>query len=107
MQPDVLRLRRLVIANAERFPSMGRAWYEHSFERALAALANQFQRLTEQHLLAADNPEMAANHFVGLLLWISINRVMFTGATDATSDAELTHFADAAVRVFLRAYGRS
>jgi len=50
---------------------------------------------------------MAADHFVGLLLWIPINRVMFTGATDATSDAQLTHFADAAVRVFLRAYGRS
>ena len=107
MQPDVLRLRRLVIANAERFPEMGRAWYEHGFERALAALAGQFQRLTEQQLLAADDPGMAANHFVGLLLWIPINRVMFTGATDGTSDAELTHFADAAVRVFLRAYGRS
>ena len=107
MQPDVLRLRRLVIANAERFPEMGRAWYEHGFERALAALANQFQRLTEQQLLTADDPEMAANHFVGLLLWIPINRVMFTGATDATSDAELTPYADAAVRVFLRAYGRS
>ena len=40
--------------------------------------------------------EMAANHFVGLLLWIPIKRVMFTGATDATSDAELAHNADAA-----------
>src|SRR6266568_513885 len=63
MQPDVLRLRRLVIANAERFPAMGRAWYEHGFERALAALANQFQRLTERQLLVADDPELAANHF--------------------------------------------
>jgi TetR/AcrR family transcriptional repressor of mexJK operon len=107
MQPDVLRLRRLVIANAERFPEMGRAWYEHGFERALAALSSQFQRLTQQHLLATDDPAMAANHFVGLLLWIPINRVMFTGATDATSDADLTRFADAAVRVFLKAYGRS
>jgi len=105
MQPDVLRLRRLVIANAERFPEMGRAWYGHGFERALAALANQFKRLTEQQLLAADDPEMAANHFVGLLLWIPVNKVMFTGATDATSEAELDHYADATVRVFLRAYG--
>ena len=107
MQPDVLRLRRLVIANAERFPEMGSAWYEHGFERVLAALAGQFQRLTEEQLLAADDPEMAADNFVGLLLWIPINRVMLAGATDATSDAQLTHFADVAVRVFLRAYGRS
>ena len=107
MQPDVLRLRRLVIANAERFPEMGSAWYEHGFERVLAALAGQFQRLTEEQLLAADDPEMAADNFVGLLLWIPINRVMFTGATHATPDAELTHYANAAVRVFLRAYGCS
>src|SRR5690348_1340504 len=40
MRADVLRLRRLVIANAERFPEMGRAWYSHGFERALAALAD-------------------------------------------------------------------
>src|SRR5579859_554202 len=55
MQPDVLRLRRLVIANAERFPEMGRAWYEHGFERVLAALASQLEQLTEQRLLAAND----------------------------------------------------
>jgi TetR/AcrR family transcriptional repressor of mexJK operon len=106
MQPDVLRLRRLVIANAERFPEMGRAWYEHGFERVLAALASQLERLTEQRALATDDAHMAANHFVGLLLWIPINKVMFTGAVDGQSDSELQHYADEAVRVFLRAYAR-
>ena len=104
MRPEVLRLRRLVIANAERFPDMGRAWYEHGFERVLATLADQFRRLTEQHLLNADDPVMAADHFVGLLLWIPVNRVMFTGET-AASDVEFERFADAAVDAFLRAYG--
>jgi TetR/AcrR family transcriptional regulator, mexJK operon transcriptional repressor len=106
MQPDVLRLRRLVIANAERFPEMGRAWYEHGFEHVLAALAIQLERLTKQRALAANDAHMAANHFVGLLLWIPINKVMFTGAADGQSDAELQHYADEAVRVFLRAYAR-
>jgi TetR/AcrR family transcriptional regulator, mexJK operon transcriptional repressor len=107
MQPEVLRLRRLVIANADRFPEMGRAWYEHGFERALATLASQFGRLTELQLLDADDPEMAANHFVGLLLWIPVNKVMFSGESAASSDVELERYADAAVRVFLRAYGRN
>jgi len=106
MQPDVLRLRRLVIANADRFPEMGRAWYEHGFERVLATLANQFQRLTEQQLLGAHDPEMAANHFVGLLLWIPVNKVMFSGESALSSEEELERFADAAVFVFLQAYGR-
>ena len=106
MQPDVLRLRRLVIATAERFPEMGRAWYEHGFERVLTAFASQLEQLTMQQLLAANDARMAANHFVGLLLWIPINRVMFTGAVDGQSDAELRNYADEAVRVFLRAYAR-
>jgi TetR/AcrR family transcriptional repressor of mexJK operon len=106
MQPEVLRLRRLVIANADRFPEMGRAWYEQGFERALATLADQFQRLTDQQLLDADDPALAADHFVGLLLWIPINRVMFRGDSDASSEEELDWSADAAVRAFLRAYGK-
>ena len=85
---------------------MGRAWYEHGFERALAALASQLERLTEKRLLAANDARMAANHFVGLLLWIPINKVMFTGSVDGQSDAELQHYADEAVRVFLKAYAR-
>jgi TetR/AcrR family transcriptional regulator, mexJK operon transcriptional repressor len=104
MQPEVLRLRRLVIANAERFPQMGQAWYEHGFERVLATLASQFERMTEQGRLAAEDALMAANHFVGLLLWIPINKVMFTGTVDRQSDGQLKHYADEAVRVFLRAY---
>jgi len=106
MPPEVLRLRRLGIANADRFPEMGRAWYAHGFERALAALTEQFRRLTPQRLLDADDPEMAAQHFVGLLLWIPVNKVMFSGESAAPSAEDLNHYADAAVAVFLRAYAR-
>jgi hypothetical protein len=63
MEPDVLRLRRLVIATADRFPDVGRTWYEPGFEL-----------LTAQGALNIDDPVMAANHLGGLLLWIPINR---------------------------------
>ena len=106
MQPQVLRLRRLVIANADRFPEMGRAWYERGFERALATLAAQFQRLADLRLLDVEDAVIAADHFVGLLLWIPINRVMFTGDTPGSSETELEGYATAAVRTFLRAYGQ-
>jgi len=106
MQPQVLRLRRLVIANADRFPEMGRAWYERGFERALATLAAQLQRLADLRLLDVEDAVIAADHFVGLLLWIPINRVMFTGDTPGSSETELEGYATAAVRTFLRAYGQ-
>ena len=39
MEPPILRLRRMVISSADRFPELGRTWYEQGFERVLAALA--------------------------------------------------------------------
>ena len=104
MQPRVLRLRRLVIANAERFPDVGRSWYEQGFERVLATLAVSFKNLTDRKLLHVDDPLLAANHFVGLLLWIPINKVMFTG-DHRSNPEELERYAVKAVRAFLEGYG--
>jgi TetR/AcrR family transcriptional regulator, mexJK operon transcriptional repressor len=106
MQPQMLRLRRLVIANADRFPDVGRIWYELGFERVLATLASCFQRLAQHQLLRLDDPVLAANHFVGLLLWIPLNKAMFSGEHHA-SKAELERYARAAARAFLGGYGRS
>jgi TetR/AcrR family transcriptional repressor of mexJK operon len=105
MDPQLLRLRRLVIANADRFPDLGWTWYEQGFERVLATLATCFQRLAERGQLRIEDPLLAANHFVGLLLWIPVNRVMFGGERLRNSDADLERYADSAVRVFLAAYG--
>jgi TetR/AcrR family transcriptional repressor of mexJK operon len=104
LQPEVLRLRRLVIANADRFPDVGRSWYEQGFERVLAKLATTFQSLADRKLLKLDDPFLAANHFVGLLLWIPVNKAMFTGDLDAATD-ELERYAVEAVRAFLTGYG--
>jgi TetR/AcrR family transcriptional regulator, mexJK operon transcriptional repressor len=104
MQPDVLRLRRLVIANADRFPAISRSWYEQGFERVLATLANGFQSFAGRKLLQVDDALLAAHHFVGLLLWIPVNRAMFTGDY-RSSPRELQKIAEAAVRAFLAGYG--
>jgi TetR/AcrR family transcriptional repressor of mexJK operon len=103
MQPPVLRLRRLVIANADRFPDVGRGWYEQGFQRVLTTLATTFQSLADRKLLRLGDPVLAANHFVGLLLWIPVNKAMFTGDHHASPE-ELEHYAQAAVHAFLRGY---
>ena len=51
MDPQLLRLRRLVIANADRMPELGRTWYEQGFERVLSTLASSFSALSKRHLL--------------------------------------------------------
>jgi TetR/AcrR family transcriptional repressor of mexJK operon len=105
MEPQLLRLRRLVIATADRFPEVGRIWFEQGFERALASLASAFARLEERGLMHVEDPLLAANHFVGMLLWIPVNRAMYTGNYHFYTSAELDRYADDAVRAFLRAYG--
>ncbi|GGV72348.1 TetR family transcriptional regulator [Streptomyces longisporoflavus] len=101
--PQVIQLRRLIIANADVFPDLGNEWYERGFERGLATLAATFQRLADQGLLRIDDTLLAANHFSGLLLWIPVNRAMFTGSTRHT-DADLDRYAAAGTRAFLAAY---
>ncbi|MFE9565963.1 TetR/AcrR family transcriptional regulator [Streptomyces sp. NPDC006487] len=101
--PQVIQLRRLIIANADVFPDLGTEWYERGFQRGLATLAATFQRLADQGLLRIEDALLAANHFSGLLLWIPVNKAMFTGSTQQ-SDADLDHYAAAGVRVFLAAY---
>ncbi|MBF8193934.1 TetR/AcrR family transcriptional regulator [Nonomuraea sp. K274] len=105
MRPDVLRLRRLVIAEADRFPDLGRTWYQQGFERSLRTMATAFERLAERGRLRLDDPHLAAEHFVGLLLWIPVNKVMFWGGGDHYSEADLGRLSEAAVAAFLRAYG--
>jgi TetR/AcrR family transcriptional repressor of mexJK operon len=104
MNPETLRLRRLVIANADRFPHIGRAWYEKGFERVLTTLATCFKGFSDRGMLRIDDPLMAADHFVGLLLWIPVNRAMFTG-NHRSRKVDLDRYSAAAVRAFLDGYG--
>ncbi len=105
MDEQLLQIRRLVIANADRMPSLGREWYEQGFGRVLATLASCFRNLGEKRLLRIEDPLLAANHFVGMLLWIPLNEAMFTGNTKPRKKAELDRLAAAAARTFLAAYG--
>ncbi|MCX5140949.1 MULTISPECIES: TetR/AcrR family transcriptional regulator [unclassified Streptomyces] len=102
-QPQVLQLRRLVIANADAFPELGAAWYGQGFERVLATLAATFERLADEGLLRIEEPALAAHHFSGLLLWVPVNKAMFHGGPRHTQ-AELDHYATEGVRAFLAAY---
>jgi len=105
MEPRLLRLRRLVIANADRFPELGRSWYKEGFERVLATLADCFARLDAAGVLRVDDSASCADHFVGMLLWIPVNNAMFTGNETPYTRRQLDRIATSAVRAFLAAYG--
>lgn len=104
MDPKVQRVRRLVIAEAPRFPDVADAYWKGGFDRVLGTVSAHFRGLTEAGKLNAPDPELAANHFAGLLLWIPSNQTMFSGRPDVVSDEELQRYAKAGADAFLRAY---
>jgi TetR/AcrR family transcriptional repressor of mexJK operon len=106
LQPDVLRLRRLVIAEADRFPEVGRAWFDRGFDRALVILGEELQRLADRGLLHnLSDPTLAAYQFAGLVMYQPMNHVMFAGTDALPAAGKLDHIADSAVTVFLATYG--
>jgi AcrR family transcriptional regulator len=105
MQPRLLALRRLVIAEASRFPQLGRTFYERGPGRTVAALATTFEHLAERGLLELEDPARAADHFNWLIMSAPINRAMLLGRDRPPSAAEVRRYVDDGVRAFLAAYG--
>ena len=107
IRPEVLRLRRLVIAEAGRFPELARTYFDRVPARVYEALESLLVRLGSQGKLQVSDPRAAAHHFVWLLLGEPLDRAMFYGPDETPSAADLERMADAAVDVFLAAYGLS
>jgi len=107
MQPQVLKLRRLVTAEAGRFPELGRSFYDLGPKRAAGEIAVALRHAAEQHGTTLEDPELAAEHLLSLILSIPLNQAMLLGDQISFTDAALDGYANEGVAVFLRAYGLS
>lgn len=103
LQPHLIRIRRLVIAEADRFPALARTWFERGPERAHDTFEALFSHLTDREILSTDQPRLAAEHFNWLILSIPLHRSLYL-PTGQLSDEEIGELADEAVRIFLAAY---
>jgi TetR/AcrR family transcriptional regulator, mexJK operon transcriptional repressor len=102
--PELLRLRRLIIGEASRFPALGQAFYEQGPARTIGALAAMLGRLANEGLLTVDDPLSAAEQLNWLIVAEPLNRAMLLGDDQPLKPPELTAHAEAAVRTFLAAY---
>jgi TetR/AcrR family transcriptional regulator, mexJK operon transcriptional repressor len=102
IRPEVLRMRRLVLAEAGRFPELARTYYEQVPQRVYTTLAGIFADLAQQGRLDLDDADRAAQHFAWLVLGAPMDRGMFYDVADASMASD--EAADAAVRVFLAGY---
>lgn len=103
MTPYVQKLRRLVIAEAARFPRLGLLYWEGGFQRVVDSISRCLAILDDRGMLDIPDARLAAHHFAGMLLWIPSNQAMFA-VTLPVDERELTETIAAGSRVFLRAY---
>jgi TetR/AcrR family transcriptional regulator, mexJK operon transcriptional repressor len=103
LQPRVLALRRLIIAEAERFPDLARTYFDQAPARAIEVVAGAVARYQADGLLGPGDPGLAAAHFAYLTLAIPLDRAQFHPG-ERPSAAERDRLAAEAVRIFLAAY---
>jgi TetR/AcrR family transcriptional repressor of mexJK operon len=104
MQPHVLQLRRLVIGEATRFPSLGRTFHDRGLGKTVEALSAVLGGLADDGHLEIDDPQLAAEHFIWLVLSVPLNRAMLLGNDHGVRTRDLDRYADAGLNTFLSAY---
>lgn len=104
LTPGLMQLRRLAIAEAQRFPELARELYARGAGRALQAMAAAFEPLAGKGLLRFDDAMMAASQLNWLLLGDPVNRVMMLGNDAIPGPQEIRRQAAAAVATFLASY---
>jgi TetR/AcrR family transcriptional regulator, mexJK operon transcriptional repressor len=78
-QPHLIQMRRMIIAEAHRFPDLARAWHRVGPERAHASLAGQIDKLVARGQLQVPDSLVAAQLLNYLILSVPLNEAMFTG----------------------------
>ena len=102
LAPDLVRLRRMILGETERFPALARTWFTHGPLASYELFEGWFDVLHRRDLLHAPDPRTAAEMFNWLVLSAPLNDAM--ARPDATTDIDLDRHAGEAVRVFLAAY---
>lgn len=99
----VLAIHRLVIAEAERFPELGRKIFEVGPKRRVASLAAFFEHAMETGQLKRADPRRAAEHFLALCRSGVHDRRLWNLVEKPTA-ADIRANVDAALDVFMAAY---
>ncbi|KQX59413.1 MULTISPECIES: TetR/AcrR family transcriptional regulator [unclassified Streptomyces] len=105
LRPDIMKLRRLVIGEIDRFPQLGRLWYRVSYEMTNGPLIEAFTALDARGTLDVPDPALAVQQLVGAT--VGVPQLVRTFSPDAElDDAELTRVIGAGVDLFLAGYAR-
>ena len=103
LQPDLMSLARLIIAEAHRFPEVGRAYQASGPDRLLAGMMRYLEDQRDAGELVFEDAELAAEDLWGLILSAPRSRAVYEPDWKP-DDATLGRYIHNGLRVFLRAY---
>jgi len=103
--PKSVQAVRGVIAIAQRMPALGNDFYALGPRRCTFRLSEYLSAQVDAGLLEIDDVDLAAAQFLDLTQ-STLTRPLLFGSPDQPSDERIDAVVDAAVRVFLKAYGR-
>ncbi len=98
------RIFRICVAEADRFPELGRKFYASGPEVFRTEMAAYFQQAAARGQLRIEDYTMAADQFGELCKADVWPRLIF-GVTDKVSDEEIVRVVDHAVKTFMARYG--
>lgn len=106
VSPEALPLYRVVLAEAPRFPDLGRAFYAGGPDRTAAALADYLRRQHDAGVLDVPDARLAAEQFFGMVLAQNHVRLMLGLAPAGLAPAERDRIVAQAVAIFLNGTAR-
>jgi TetR/AcrR family transcriptional repressor of mexJK operon len=105
LDPEVVRLYRVISAEAASRPEVAALFYEAGPERAIELFTDYFRRAAARGHFALDDPGRVADDFLSLLKGKHHFRATLNLGVPAR--AEITAHVERCVEVILRAFGRS
>jgi TetR/AcrR family transcriptional regulator, mexJK operon transcriptional repressor len=101
--PSHVQRFRLICAEAERFPELGKALHDCSIQVGRERMVRFFERAGAMGLLELADPRDAATDFSALCAG-DLSRELHLGVTDRLTEGAIAENVERAVRTFLRAY---
>jgi len=103
VSPEAIALHRLIVAEAGRFPELGRIFYERAPRLTTALLADFLDGAMKRGQLRADTPLDAAHFLMQMCVSRSQQQLLF-GLTDRVDVVRATADVDRALDLFMRTY---
>ncbi len=104
--PQTIELYRVVVAEAGRFPELGRSYYEMGPKWVMDRLAEYLRDLVAGGQANIEDPNCASRKFFGMVTF-PIQMELMLGIETELSESRITEISKAAAAVFCGAYGIS